>query len=269
MKITIPTIAIQFIAIVIISLFLFKQCQTNASKNEEIARLEQNAKAADATLKTYIAKNGNLVTEISGYVLDAKKDKARIQELLGENFKAKGTIAALNAKIYEYEHKKVPTNVIQTTDSTGFITAKDSMVYDKNNYTKFDVSVPYTLSIDKKTVKTPAGGDSIGMKPVLSTGEAVINKETAMELYAHFTEVKGQIKVFVETPNKSIKIGELQGGVLSGKDLPKSMRMEARKTWGFGYSVGVGMGYQPFNNMLMPVVYVGIGLNYTPKKIQF
>jgi len=249
---------------VIMSLLFLRQCQTNKDKDREITRLNQNLTAQNDTISKYVASNGNLVTKINGYVFDIKKDKATIQELAGENYKLKGTVAVLDAKIVELTNKKIPSTVVSTSDSTGNILMADSTVYNKNNYVKFYASVPY--SIINKKIDSPNKSD---IHPILTTGDVTYRRESAMELFARFQEEKGAMKLIVESPNKSIIITDIKGGVIRGEDLPSSMRMEARKNWGFGYSVGAGLGYDPFSTRMMPVIYVGIGINYTPKKIQF
>ena len=269
-KLTISTIAIQFIAIVIISAFMFNQCKSGADKEREISRLEMNNKAANDTIKTYVSKSGKLTTEISAYMLDAKKDKDRIKDLTGENTHLKGLIATGNGTGSVTGGGNVHVTNVQTSDTTGNLILKDSTIYNATNYSKVYSKVPYTLSLIKKKFVTPKD-TTWKIKPVISVSEeASYTTKTVMDIYFSFQEEKkGELTVRVSTPHKGVTFNSLQGGVLRGQDLPASMRNDSKKSWGFGYSAGIGLLYDPIAGRMMPGVFVGIGINYTPKKIQF
>jgi len=268
-KFFLTTNAILMIIITIISIFFFKQCQSSSSKTAEIARLENNVKAANDTIKTYVNKNGELVTEIRGYIFDSKKDKKQIQSLVGENESLKGIIAAGTGHGGSTSGGTIPTTVIQNSDLTGLIKLADSTIYNKTNYNKFSASTPYKL-YTTKTLTVKDKDSTYTVTPVLQVNNSTYSSEVALDLSFRFQEEKaGQLKVIVETPNKSVKFSSLKGVVLTGDDLPADIRMTARKEWGIGFSGGIGLGYDVFNKNLIPVVYLGIGINYSPKKIQF
>lgn len=133
----------------LIALFLYQRERAQhfkfkyESEVTENKRLKDNADALNATIKSYIDKNGNLTSEINAFQL-------KIEELDG--------LYKKYFSLYTKEKNKTPKTIIQTeyvvtsnfntatvvTDST--ITYKDSIPYKGNNWTIIEGKIPYTIS---------------------------------------------------------------------------------------------------------------------------
>jgi hypothetical protein len=243
---------IYLISIAILAILLFRSCGNANESKLEIARLEHNVKASQDTLRQYVTSNGNMAAEISAFKLDKKKDAAQLASLTEGYQKLRGDVIALaktNAELI-LAGKTTP-RIDRTTDTTGIIYISDSTIINSTNYTKLYVNAPYKI---------------IGT--YLTVDKAVYNVNTSLDILIRFEEYKGNLKVIAETPHKSVKFNSIQGALLAPQDLPKDLRMSLRREWGLGFSLTGGMGYNPVNARISPMIGVGVGINYTPKKLQ-
>ena len=239
--------------IAVLTMLLFRSCGENEESLLEISRLENNLKAQQDTMRTYITKNGNMAAEISAYKLDLKKDEALIASLQEGYEKLDGKLAGIakgGATIVT--EREVPVDVKVYTDTTGEVTLGDTITYDSTNYTKFSIKAPYTL-----------------IKNNLKILPAVYNSEIALDLLIRFEEKDGNLRVLAETPHKGVKFTSLTGGLVTEPDLPKAMKMALRKEWGVGFNMGLGPVYNISTKTITPGVFMGVGINFTPKKLQF
>lgn len=239
--------------ILLLSIFLIKLYDTSSDKSIEIDRLKNNAIAATDSIHKYITEEGNIAASIAAYKLDIKKDKDLIESMTADYAKLKGKLIAIvsgSATIVETK-VEVPVYVNQLTDSTGIIKINDSIVYNVSNYTKLQMTAPISV-IDKKLV----------------VGKAKYEINTSMDLLIRFQQNKESLIAIVETPNKGVSFASLKGGVVTGNDLPKDMKIAMRREWGLGVSANIGLGYDVIKQNIMPVITIGMGINYTPKKLQ-
>lgn len=244
-----------YIAVMVILAFmLFRSCGNEEEQALEIARLEHNTKAANDTMRAYVTKNGNMAAEITAYKLDVKKDADIIEKLTEGYEDLRGDLVALakgGATIIERK-EDVIVEVEKISDTTGVIALNDSTMYNPTNYSKLSVKAPYHI---KGTY--------------LTVDKASYEVTTALDLLIRFQADKDDLKVIAETPHKGVVFSNIQGGVVQAQDLPKSVRMALRREWGLGFSLNGGLGYNPVNMSIMPVISFGVGINYTPKKLQF
>jgi hypothetical protein len=240
-------------AIAVLIILLFRSCGQNEESALEISRLENNLKAQQDTMRAYVTKNGNMAAEISAYKFDLKKDAALIESLQEGYEKLEGKLAGIakggGTIIIDRE---VPVNVKVYSDTTGEVSLGDTIIYDATNYTKFSVISPYTIKKNK-----------------LEMLSAQYKNEIALDLLIRFEEKDGNLRVLAETPHKGVKFTSLTGGLVTEPDLPKSMKMALRKEWGFGFNMGLGPVYNISTKTITPGVFMGVGINFTPKKLQF
>jgi hypothetical protein len=64
-----------------------------------------------------------------------------------------------------------------------------------------------------------------------------------------------------------ISFSKLEGADIMSDPTSKAAAKNLRSRWGIGLSTGLGVVAN--TGSLTPGIYVGIGLNYTPKKLQW
>jgi hypothetical protein len=240
-------------SIAVLIILLFRSCGQNEESALEISRLENNLKAQQDTMRAYVTKNGNMAAEISAYKFDLKKDKELIDNLQDGYEELEGKLAGIakgGATIIV--DREVPVNVKVYTDTTGEVSLGDTTIYDASNFTKFSVTAPYTIKKNK-----------------IDMLSATYKSEIALDLLIRFEEKDGNLRVLAETPHKGVKFTSLTGGLVTEPDLPKSMKMALRKEWGIGFNAGLGPVYNISTKTITPGVFLGFGINFTPKKLQF
>jgi|688.fasta_scaffold239875_2 hypothetical protein len=240
-------------ALILLAFFLFRSCGKSEEQQLEIARLENNAKAAQDTMRAYETEAGTMAAEITAYKLDLKKDKDIIEKMTQGYQDLKGQLVAAASGSAQIVEKKVevPVEVKVYSDTTGLIALADSTIYNATNFSKLYVKAPYRLKGNYVTIEN-----------------ASYETRTALDLLIRFQEQKGTLSVIAETPHKGVQFSSITGGVVSAQDLPKSMKMALRREWGLGFSLSGGLGYNPATLNIAPVISFGVGINYTPKKLQ-
>lgn len=239
---------------VVLAFLLFRSCGDAEEKQLEISRLEHNVKVANDTLRQYVTENGNHAAEIMAYKLDIQKDAAIIEAMTEGYQDLKGSLVAVakgRTEIIE-RREAVPVEVRVLSDTTGVITLADSTIYNPTNYSKLFVKAPYHL---KGTI--------------LNVDKANYEVNTSLDLLLRFQEHNESLEVIAETPHKGVKFSSITGGVVQAQDLPKAVRMALRREWGLGFSLNGGLGYNPVTMSIGPMITLGVGVNYTPKKLQF
>jgi hypothetical protein len=238
--------------IVVLIIFLFRSCGIAEEQALEITRLEHNMKAQNDTMTSYITRNGNMAAEITAFKLDLKKDHEVISRMTEGYEELKGKLVGIaKGGASVITEREIPVFLKEYTDSTGMVHLEDSIIYNSTNFTKFAADAPFTIDNGK-----------------LRMDKASYKSQVSMDLLIRFQEEKGDLKVIAETQHKDVKFTSLTGGIVTQQDLPPSMQMAMRKEWGLGFSAGMGPVYNAVNRSVGPGVFLGVSINYTPKKLQ-
>jgi len=243
-------------------LFLLSTCNQARSlqlqienNKEEVERIFNNHEASQDTIKMYQKKNGDLVGEIQGYELTVDELKGTYKNLLGDYTELKNKPPITITKVVTIIKDSIrDVNVSVTGDSTGGeLTFKDSTFFSEGNWRNLSGTIPYLLEGDSSNPVVPGKGSfELGQSISLSTF-LTKDKET------------GKIMINVETPYPGVTFSNIQGASILDDDKNKKMWKQARKTWGVGVSVGYGFSLAATK----PSPYFGVGLNYSPKWLQW
>jgi hypothetical protein len=237
--ITKNTRLILFIAFAILFMLLMKQCEATENAKEETQRIKNNQIALNDTIKNYKDKYGNVIGEIRGLTLTLEEAK---KELEFEKRKPPVTVIQWKTIIVEKE-VKVP---VKLNDST--IIVQSDKQWGKSSRS-LNVGIPYKVKENKLTV----GDANIELKQNIWLTASLFKDTETKEVF---------VKLKTDYPNvqfndaKGILVKDDEGGSLFS---PSSKV----KTMGIGFHVGLGLttgGVSP---------YVGVGLNYTPKFLQW
>lgn len=237
---------ITMIGIAVLVILLLRQCEQTRKAEGEVIRIENNWKASQDTIRNYKDKNGNSVAEILALTLTLEEVK---KELEFEKSKPPVTVIKYETKIVE-KIVEVPVTVIDTTignfSSAAVISSEDSWGQSSR---KVKTTVPYSFTDGTATF-----------------GNATIDLEQNIFLTASILRDKKTKEVFVNlsTDYPGTIFNSAQGIVIDPSSSGfRDLQYQSRKSVGLGLQLGLGFtgtGVSP---------YVGIGLNYTPKFLQW
>jgi hypothetical protein len=235
-----------FIGFAVLFTLLVRQCEETRKAEWETTRISNNLKASQDTIRNYVDNNGNSAAEIRALTLTL--DEAN--ELLKfEKNKTPITIIEYKTKIVE---KLTDVEVIKIDTILGSFTSaaiiKSSTAW-KNSSRTIKTTVPYLVLGNQATF-----------------GEATIDLEQNIFLTASIVRDKKTKEVFVNLSTdypgttfnsaKGIMIDQSSAGF-------KDLQSQNRKTLGLGLHIGYGVTSEGIGP------YVGIGLNYTPRFLQW
>jgi len=232
--------------IMFLFMLLLRQCNLAKTVKEEVTRITNNQLALNDTLVQYIDKNGILNGEIRGLhlKLDELDDTLR------------------------YEKNKPPITIIdyvtEIRDSIIFIPSIDTVIMQQDGTFLQNISF-----LDSSKFKRSSRVISF-MIPVwskdsiLRTGETKLNLSQDIWLEASISKDLKTKEVFVhlKTDYPGVTFNDAQGILVRNDKQLKKFSYSQRKQFGLGIQVGVG-----YSDRIRP--YIGIGLHYSPKFLQW
>lgn len=236
--------------IIVLCILLLRQCQATGDAKNEVYRVENNWKASLDTIENYIDANGNAVAEIMALNLSLEEIE---NELEFEKGKPPITIIKTETVIKEVI-VEVPVFILDTVintvigDFNSALTFSDKKEWGKSSRT-IDAIIPYETSDSLISF----GNASIGLEQNIFLTASLIKDTKSKELF---------VNLLTDYPGTTFNSAE--GILIDQKSKAfKSLQYENRKTLGLGLQLGVGLS----GEQISP--YVGIGLNYTPKFLQW
>ncbi len=234
------------IVLVVLSILLFRQCEQTRKAEWETTRISNNWKASQDTIRNYKDKNENSAAEIRALTLTLDEAKKEIQF---EKSRPPVTVIKYETKIVEkLVEIQVATvdTIIGNFNSAAIIASEAS--WGKSSR-KIKTTVPYSFTDGKATF-----------------GDATIDLEQNIFLTASILRDKKTKEVFVNlsTDYPGTRFNSAQGIMIDQSSSGfRDLQFQSRKSLGLGLQLGVGItgaGVSP---------YVGVGLNYTPKFLQW
>ena len=256
-----------FAGIVILILLFLRQCgKTNDAKLEteqakqEIVRVKNNLIASKDTLRQYQFDNNTIRAEKLGYELTIAELSTEYSELLGDFEVIKNKpLKTIIKTVYEIRERiiNVPVYVI-TGDNlyNRYLVFSDSVNYDslRINYRYLTGTIPFNYNYLDSTI---------------IPGFATFDLNIGMNLnVALFKDKKTkQVSIKADTDYPGITFTRLDGALIMDDPESRKVIRQMRKQWGLGLNVGYGAMYNNANIIRGP--YIGVGLNYTPKFLQW
>jgi len=232
--------------IVVLCILLFRQCQATDEAEGEANKISNNWKASLDTIDNYIDKNGNAAAEIRALNLSLEEIAG---ELEFEKDKPPITIIKTETVIHEVI-VEVPVTVIDTMvgNFNSALSLSDTATWGKS-FRDVSVFVPYKVN----DININFGNATIELNQNIFLTASLIRDTKTKELF---------VNLLTDYPGTTFN--SAQGILIDQKGKAfKSLQYENRKTLGIGLQLGVGLS----GNGIGP--YVGIGLNYTPKFLQW
>ena len=232
--------------IVVLCILLFRQCQATGEAKGEANRIDNNWKASLDTIENYIDKNGNAAAEIRALNLSLEEIEDQLEF---EKGKPPLTVIKTETVIKEVI-VEIPVTVVDTVigNFNSALTFSDTATWGKS-FRKVGVFVPYELD-----------------GTYIDFGSATIDLNQNIFLSAALTRDSKTKELFVNlsTDYPGTTFNSAEGILIDQRSKAfKDLQYQNRKTLGLGLQLGVGLS----NNGVSP--YIGIGLNYTPKFLQW
>lgn len=275
-----------FIGISVFLLLFLKQCNDIKSlksevllKEKENQRIENNYKASVDTIRqSFDKKTGEMTATISGYQVTMQELNGKYANLfqgmnsMKEEWKKTGQKPAsvIENNYYITEKiKDVDTKNVIDSFGNGNVSLYVSDTFSKGNSRTITGKVPYKITLSNKTDSTLVSWDKVEYLVNLHPGKAELTFEQQMEVYTGLNRNSktGEITTWASTKYPGVKFTVLKGASVEDDSKTKEILKSARKTWGVGFHLGYGMTLDGL--VLRPGIQIGVGINFTPKKLQF
>jgi hypothetical protein len=221
-----------------------RQCEATDKVKNDIIRIKNNQAALTDTIINYKNKLGYNIGEIRGL-------KLRISEL---NDSIKFEKNKPPVTIIEYE-TEIVENIIEIP-----VYSFDTIIGNYHSIINFSDSAKWKKSsrVISGMIPFRVKGDS------LITGSASLYLKQNVWLTASILEDKKTKEVFVElkTDYPNLIFNDAQGILIDQSEI-STIKRKSRKTFSLGLQIGCGFNSNGFTP------YVGIGLNYSPKFLQW
>lgn len=238
--------SLPLIGLVVFCLLFLRQCEQTRKAEWETVRINNNWKASQDTIRNYIDINGNAAAEIRALTLTLDETK---KELDFEKGKPPITVIKYETQIVE-KIIEVPVTQIDTVIGN-FSSA--AVIVSENNWgkssRKIKATVPYEFT------------DGVGV-----FGDASIDLEQNIFLTASINKDKKTKEVFVNlsTDYPNTTFNSAQGIMIDQSSSGfRDLQLQNRKTMGIGLHIGLGSN----GSDISP--FIGLGINYTPKFLQW
>jgi hypothetical protein len=252
-------------SIVILILLLFRQCgKTSEAKietkkvKEQVVRVKNNYEASNDSIKTYALDNKTMRSEKQGYELTISELKTEYNSLLGKLTIEKNKLPKVIIKT-EYVVKEILTQVpvLVIADSSGNkLSFLDSLNHSKNNYRILSGIIPFTVDTTDTIPKVIPGMGNFSLELAMNLDLALVkDRETK------------KINILVDTDYPGVSFTQIEGASILDNPKNKKALRELRKNWSLGFQVGYGISVSGNNISTSP--YFGLGLNYSPKFLQW
>ena len=234
--------------VVVLIMLLLRQCESTSKAKNEITRITNNQLALQDTLEYYLDENGLLTGELRGLHLTIDELGDSIDY---EKNKPPVTIIEYITQVKEVIVTETIIDTIgQSPDGTimHLLKMTDSAKFEKS-YRNIDVNVPIWISKDT-TIKS---------------GKAEINLDQGIWLNASLYQDLKTKEVFVElkTDYPGLTFNNAQGVLIKRDNAFKGFSLSQRKQFGAGLHLGLGIA----GDKVSP--YIGIGVHYSPKFLQW
>jgi len=247
-----------YILIGILSLFYLRGCNNIAKERIESDRRLGNYLALKDSVRIITSEKNTLLVEKSAFEKTQAELKRENRDLYNElQFERSKPPKVIIRTVIKYRDTIIvaPSNVFNINDSTG------KLIFDYNpelpgaNAFRLIGGVPYSLDCSD-TLNPVVFGEyklDITQKIDIKTG-----------LFRDPKSKRTFIRLYTEYPNLSFE--DIQAIDITDSDSKEALKAN-RKEFGLGLNVGYGMAFSKDGYSTGP--YIGLGLNYSPKFLQF
>jgi len=257
------------IAIAILLFLFLKQCGATRNAEIEAKREHNNYLASIDSVRTIKKERDHAIYEKSAYQLKvselSKEQKELIKQLELKSNGRGNTPRTVIQYVVEYREiiKNIPSTVEKDPDGGESITFLHNPELKGKNKFKISGKVPYTVAILKDST------DSTKYYAEITPGGTTLDIEQSIDLVTgvYMDPKSKRIMTRVSTTFPNLTFSEINSFDITDNPETRSLMKAARKPFGLGINLGYGLGIS--SNGIAPGLYVGIGLHYSPKFLQF
>ena len=257
------------IAIVILLMLFLKQCGATRSAEAEAKREHNNYLASIDSVRTIKKERDHAIYEKAAFQLrvdELNEEQKEIIEKLGLNSNGrKNTPRTVIQYVVQYKEviKNIPSTVEKDPNGGESITFTHNPELKGKNKFKILGKVPYTVEILKDST------DSTKYFAEITPGGTTLDIEQNIDLVTgiYMDPKSKRIMTRVSTTFPGLTFSEINSFDITDNPETRSLMKAARKEFGLGINLGYGLGFS--SKGINPGVYVGIGLHYSPKFLQF
>jgi hypothetical protein len=256
------------VVIVILILLFLKQCGKTAHMEAEAKREHNNYLASLDSVRTIKSENGHLIQEKSAYELKASELSKSQKELihqLGLKSSGRGNTpnTVINVVTEIRDSVRIASTIVKDPNGEESINFLHNPQMPGNNKLKITGKTPYTLSL----YVDPS--DSSKYLTKIIPGLTLLNIEQNIDITTGiYRDPKTKrMMTRVTTTYPGLTFNDVNSfDITDNADTRKALKA-ARKEFGFGVQLGYGISGSQAG--LTPGFYIGLGVHYSPKFLQF
>jgi hypothetical protein len=254
---------LSLLAVVVLALLLLRQCGISDDAKKEAERSLHNLLAEQDSVRTIKSKLGNVLVEKSAFQLKyselSSDQKELIAQLELEKNKRPGVVIETQV-VYKDTSIVVPVNT-QIKDGVSYLSFIYNPSLPGSNKLSVGGKLPYTIKSDT----LPDGSFSSDVVP----GQVNLSIEQRIDLVTGLYRDPKTNRLYVRasTSFPGITFNDIQALDMVDDPGTRKALKGARKPFALGFNVGYGMVLSPNGYSTGPTI--GVGLNYSPKFLQF
>ena len=254
--------------IVVLTLMFLKQCGKTAHMEAEAKREHNNYLASLDSVRTIKSDNGRLIQEKSAYELKAselsKSQKDLIHQLgLKSSGRGNTPSSVINIVTEIRDSVKIAYTIVKDTNGDESINFLHNPQMPGNNKLKITGKTPYTISLHVDPL------DSTKYIATILPGLTSLNLEQNIDITTGiYRDPKSKrMMTRVTTDYPGLTFNDINSfDITDNPDTRKALKA-ARKEFGLGVQIGYGISGSSAG--LSPGFYIGFGVHYSPRFLQF
>lgn len=257
------------LAVIVVLILLFlKQCGETSRMEAEAKREHNNYLASLDSVRTIKSENGHLIQEKSAYELKASELSKSQKELinqLGLKSSGRGNTpnSVINIVTEIRDSVKIASTIVKDPNGDESINFLHNPLMPGNNRLKITGKTPYTISIHVDPL------DSTKYIATILPGLTALNLEQNIDITTGiYRDPKTKrMMTRVTTAYPGLTFNDINSfDITDNADTRKALK-SARKEFGLGVQMGYGISGS--STGLTPGFYIGFGVHYSPRFLQF
>jgi len=256
------------VVIVILILMFLKQCGQTSHMESEAKREHNNYLASLDSVRTIKSENGHLIQEKSAYELKASELSKSQKELihqLGLKSSGRGNTpnTVINVVTEIRDSVRIASTIVKDPNGDESINFLHNPTMPGNNKLKITGKTPYTISLSIDPL------DSTKYISTILPGLTSLNLEQNIDITTGiYRDPKTKrIMTRITTTYPGLTFNDINSfDITDNADTRKALKA-ARKEFGLGIQLGYGISGSTTG--ISPGFYIGFGVHYSPRFLQF
>ena len=241
------------IALIILTLLLLKECNSNENLKLQNAIDKQNQLALTDSVRVIKNRLGEEIS-VKNVLISDKKDLANLNKGLAEELKKiEGRVLYISSQVAKIKNQD-PIIINNTVKEYPNGLRELNWIYSK----AYNNNDSRSLEGNSRFVVDTTGGKFT----ILDRGTTITKDEMQIKLTTGLTELNDSYQIFVKTDYPGVTFDKIDGAILDKKRFMK--QTEPTVVW--GPSVYLGLGIDPINRTAGPQIGVGISATLNVNK---